>query len=82
MTSAQRDINRKLRILQHAKSSGNVSKTCRYFGISRTAYYEWKNAFREKGESGLVNQKPCPQNPKLRTPPEVVEKILYLRRVL
>ena len=66
MTSALRDINRKLRIFKHAEKSGNVSKTCRYFGISRAAYYEWKKAFRTKGVQGLINQKPCPKNPKLR----------------
>lgn len=27
---AQRDINRKLRVPNHAKESGNASKTCRY----------------------------------------------------
>ena len=53
MTPAQRDINRKLRILQHAERPGNVSKTCRYFGISRTAFYDWKKAYKEKGEAGL-----------------------------
>lgn len=32
MTAAEHhDINRKLRILNHAKESGNVSRTCRYF---------------------------------------------------
>ncbi len=34
MTQAQRDIRRKLRVLRHAEQTGNVSKTCRYFGIS------------------------------------------------
>jgi len=34
----------------------------------------------EHGEKGLIDSKPCPQNPKLRTPPEIEEKILYLRR--
>jgi len=29
---------------------------------------------------GLINSKPCPGNPRLRTPPEIEEKILYLRR--
>jgi len=28
MTSDQRDIRRKLRILKHAEASGDVSKTC------------------------------------------------------
>jgi len=32
MTDDQREIRRKLRVLEHAESSGDVSKTCRYFG--------------------------------------------------
>jgi hypothetical protein len=37
---AQQDISRKLRVLNHAKESSNVSKTCRYFGISRDTFYQ------------------------------------------
>lgn len=44
MTQAQHDTARKLRILNHAKQSGNVSHTCRYFGISREIFYQWKRA--------------------------------------
>ena len=33
MTSDQREIRRKLRILEHAEATGKVSKTCRHFGI-------------------------------------------------
>ena len=29
---------------------------------------------------GLINSKPCPQNPKLRTPAHIEEKIVHLRR--
>jgi transposase InsO family protein len=76
----QRDISRKLRILNHAKESGNVSRTCRSFGISRETFYQWKRAHERDGERALVNSKPCPQNPKLRTPVHIEEKILYLRR--
>ena len=35
-------FSRKLRVPEHAKETGNVSKTCRYFGISRETYYCWK----------------------------------------
>jgi hypothetical protein len=34
---AQQDIARKLKVLNYAKEIGNVSKTCRYFGICREA---------------------------------------------
>lgn len=81
MTKAERDIRRKLRVLEHAKESGNVSLTCRYFGISRESFYEWKRAFAAKGEEGLVNRRPCAKKPARKTPPEIEEKILYLRRM-
>jgi len=80
MTQAQRDIRRKLRVLAHAEESGNVSRTCRYFGVSRDTFYRWKRDYKRLGEEALVNSKPCPENPKLRTPSEIEEKILYLRR--
>jgi transposase len=80
MTPAQRDIARKLRILNYAKEIGNVTATCHHFGISREIFYRWKRAYPKDGEQALVNSKPCPTNPKLRTKPEVEEKILYLRR--
>ena len=39
MTQEERDIRRKIRVLEHACSTGNVSKTCRYFGISRETFF-------------------------------------------
>jgi len=79
-TKAQREITHKLRVFAHAEQSGNVAFTCRYFGISRDTFYRWKNNYKQKGEAGLINSKPCPENPKLRTPKAVEEKILYLRQ--
>jgi transposase-like protein len=66
--------------LNYAQEIGNVSKACRYFGISREAYYQWKRAYERHGEEALVNSKPCPENPKLRTPPEIEKKLLHLCR--
>ena len=80
MTKAQRDINRKLRVLNYAKEIGNISKACRYFGISRESFYRWKQPYDTRGEKALINKKPCLENPKLRTPPHIEEKILRLRR--
>jgi transposase len=80
VTQAQRDIARKLRVLNHAKETGNVSQTCRHFSISRETFYKWKRDYQKKGEAALINSKPCPQNPKIRVPAEVEEKILHLRR--
>lgn len=77
---AQQDISRKLKVLNYAEEIGNISKTCRYFGICRETFYKWKRAYAAHGESGLVNNKPCPENHKLRIPKEIEEKILYLRQ--
>lgn len=76
---AQQDIARKLKVLRHAQETGNVAKTCRYFGICRQTFYTWKKAFTEQGEKGLVDSKPCPENHKLRVPKEIEEKIIHLR---
>ena len=80
MNKAQQDIRRKKRVLEHAARIGNVRKTCRYFGVARSGFYVWKKAYETQGDEGLVNQKPCPYNPRLRTPPTIVEKVLHLRR--
>lgn len=39
---SKRDISRKLRVLGHAENSENISKTCRYFDISRETFYTWR----------------------------------------
>ena len=80
MTNFDRDIQRKLRALRHAEQIGDVSRACRYFGISRASFYRWKAAFQRQGEAGLVNRKPAPKNPANRTAPEIVEKVLLLRQ--
>ena len=80
MTKAQRHIKRKLRVLNFAQEIRNISKTRRYFGISRQTYYEGKQAYAQYGEKGLINSKPCPENPTLRVPKNIEEKILYLRK--
>lgn len=80
MTKAPQDINRKLRVMKYAQDIGNISRACRYFGISRETYYQWKRAYEKYGEPGLINSKPCPENPTLRIPAQIAEKIIYLRK--
>ena len=80
MTHAKREVNRKLRILNHAEGSGNIAKTCRYFGIPRSLFYVWRESYRQHGNEGLKCKKPIPRTHPNQTADEIVEKILYLRR--
>lgn len=80
MTNDERDIQRKLRVLQHADKIGNARKACRYFGVGRSSFYRWREAYQKHGEAGLKNVKSIPKNPAKQTSPEIVEKVLYLRR--
>lgn len=61
---SRRGIRKKLKIQEHAEKIGNVRKTCRYYGISRTSFYNWKKRYTTNGETGLINSKPCPENPR------------------
>jgi transposase-like protein len=60
--------------------TGNVSLTCRYFGITRQVYYTWLRRFEEQGLEGLRDR-----SRRLRVSPnatraELVGKIVYLRQ--
>lgn len=76
---AEHDISRKLKVLIHAKEIGNIAKTCRYFGICRETFYTWKRAYESRGENGLIDSRPCPENHKLRIPKVIEKKVVYLR---
>src|SRR6516165_10926155 len=75
-----REVDHKLRVLQHADKIGDVGKACRYFGVGRASFYRWRTAYRQHGLAGLENRKTAPKNPANRTAPEIVEKVLYLRK--
>jgi len=70
MTVSEREIKRKLRVLTYAKEIGNISKACRFFGLSRQSFHLWKRAYDKFGEQGLAPKKHCvsSENSPLRTP--------------
>jgi len=80
MTQNDREIERRLGIVKHAEETGHVGQTCWYFGIGRASFYRWKTTLEKHGEVDLVRKKPIPRNPRNRTPPEIFEKVLYLRK--
>jgi transposase len=76
----QREINRKLKILKEAEKCNNISFACRHYGISRVTFYRWQRHYRQCGDKGLINSKPCPQNIKIRVCAETEKQIIFLRK--
>ena len=58
----------------------SVSEACRELNVPRSSFYGWKKKFGMEGRSGLYRKKPIPYYQPTRTPPEVVEKILEIRK--
>jgi transposase InsO family protein len=76
-----RGAARRLAIIRHAQEvTGNVSLTCRYFGITRQAFYKWLRRYEEHGLEGLRDRSRRPRVIPHATKPEVVSKIVYLRQ--
>ncbi len=80
MTSDQREIHRKKRIIEYAERIGNVHNTCRYVGVARSTLYLWRDRYRELSDEGLGSRRCGPHNHPNKTPEVVVDKILHLRR--
>ena len=76
-----RNAARRLAIIRHAEEvTGNVSQTCRYFGITRQTFYIWLRRFEEKGLEGLRDKSSRPHVSPNATNAAVVGKIIYLRQ--
>ena len=83
MTEQQlaRMAKRRLAILRHAEEiTGNVSLTCRYYGISRQCFYTWRRRYDAHGLDGLRDRSHRPHVSPGTTRTEVVGKIIYLRQ--
>ena len=80
-TTEDRQVRRRLGILQHAEEvTGNVAMTCRYYGVARQSFYTWKRRYEELGLEGLKDRSRRPKVSPNATHVDVVGKILYLRQ--
>ena len=78
LTHDQIIYQRRVRVLEHAHRCGNVSETCRVFGISRTRFYKWRGLAQEYGLEALMPKaRRRPQLPNA-TPTHVVTELLAL----
>lgn len=76
-----RQVKARLRMLRHFEQvTRNVSRTCRFFGISRSQFYFWQKRHREGGVAALRDGKRGPRNHPFRTPPHIEALVLQVRR--
>jgi len=80
MARRDQEIARKLRVLEHAARTGNIRKTCRYFGVPRSNFYNWKKRYEQEGEFGLARKTPVTIAHPRAIAPEIVAKVLHLRQ--
>ena len=73
-------FRRKLFILNYAKELGNTTKALKEFDINKSTYYKWKHAYDAEGPDGLIRKKPISQFHPNAIKPEVVDKVLDIRR--
>ncbi len=71
----------RLAIIRHAQElTGNVSKTSRYYGISRQVFYKWLRGYEDGGLEALRDRTSRPHVSPRTTRVEVVGKVIYLRQ--
>src|SRR5437588_5261954 len=70
---------RRVRWFDHYRRSGNVSLTCRYFGISRQTFYRWQRRYDPLRLGTLENRSCRPR--RLRPSTWTVEQIEAVRRI-
>lgn len=66
-------------VIELAKELG-VTKVCKEYNVPRSTFYRWKKRYEQEGRSGLYKKKPIPHSHPRKTPVEVIEKIVELRK--
>ena len=71
-----------LRLMAAVIEDTNVAAFCREHGISRETFYTWRRRYRAEGLEGLEPRSTAPKTSPQRTPAEVEEAIIALRKEL
>ncbi|WP_352405017.1 helix-turn-helix domain-containing protein [Sporanaerobacter acetigenes] len=66
-----KDVNSRYLIIMHGIKTGNVSETCKLFGVSRTTYYKWYERYKECGVEGLKDK----ERAKPKMPNEISKEV-------
>ena len=73
-------LRRKQVVLQYAREVGSDAEAYRFFDVPKSSFYRWRQAYAREGKAGLVRKKPIAKSHPRQLSPEVVEKVLHLRR--
>ena len=79
-TEQRRLTHWRLKLLETARTAGNVARTCGHFAISRKTFYKWRQRYEVHGDVGLADRARASHRSPRATSPEVVSKMLYLRQ--
>jgi transposase InsO family protein len=67
-------------VLEYARECGQDAEAYKLFNVAHSTFYRWKKAYAAEGEAGLRRKKPVARHHPRQVPPEVIEKIVYLRQ--
>lgn len=62
------------------EATDNISLACRKARVSRNVFYDWKERFDEEGYAGLEKPKSHAPHEPHKTPVEVEERVIQMRR--
>jgi putative transposase len=77
-----RPVDERIRFIAAVQEDpkGNFAQLCRRFGIHRSKGYKWLRRYNEQGPAGLEDRKPVAHECPHRTPDEVVDRIVAMRK--
>jgi transposase InsO family protein len=67
-------------VVEFARDCGKDAEAYKLFNVPHSTFYRWKQVYAAEGEAGLRRKKPVAGHHPRQVPPEVVEKIIYLRQ--
>jgi transposase InsO family protein len=77
-----RTVDERIRFIAavHQDPKGNFTRLCQSFGISRAKGYKWVERYNELGPGGLEDRKPIAHTCPHRTPDEMTDRIVAMRK--
>jgi transposase InsO family protein len=74
-------VNERLNfIAELQREDASFSEVCRRFGISRRTGYKWQGRYEAEGPSGLESRPSIASECPHKTPPDVIERLVALRK--